>query len=57
MRGLIGFILIIFLIALASGVIYRYKTNMKFESIDSTSTLTEPADTIEVKILQKDLDN
>lgn len=54
MRGLVGFIAIIFLIALTAGAIYRYKTDMKFESIDST--LTEPADTIEVKILQKDLD-
>lgn len=54
MRGLVGFIAIIFLIALTAGAIYRYKTDVKFESVDST--LTEPADTNEVKILQKDLD-
>ena len=49
MKGLVGFILIIFLTALTAGAIYRYKTNMKYETVDST--LTEPADTIEVKNL------
>lgn len=57
MRGLVGFILIILLTALTARTIYRYKTDIKSESIDSTLTITQQDTTkIEEKILRDNLD-
>ena len=57
MKGLVWFITIILLIALSARTIYRYKTDMKSESIDSTLNI-EMRDTtkIEEKILRDNLD-
>ena len=57
MKGLVWFIAIILLIALSARTIYRYKTDMKSESIDSTLNI-EMRDTtkIEEKILRDNLD-
>jgi hypothetical protein len=57
MKGLVWFIAIILLIAISARTIYRYKIDMKSESIDSTLNI-EMRDTtkIEEKILRDNLD-